>query len=59
MMADKKVLATSSGIYAVKDGKTVALAQGVEFSIDLTQAEKLAKRGKVELVNNSKPAAKK
>jgi hypothetical protein len=57
MMADKKVLATSSGIYTVKDGKTVALAQGVEFSIDSTQAEKLARRGKVELVMN-KPEPK-
>jgi len=53
-MADRKVLATSSGLYAVKDGKTVNLAQGVEFSIDSEQAEKLAKRGKVELVNNTK-----
>ena len=57
MMADKKVLATSSGIYTVKDGQTVALAQGVEFSIDSAQAEKLAKRGKVELVMN-KPEPK-
>ena len=57
-MANKKVLATSSGIYAVKDGKTVPLAQGVEFSIDSVQAEKLAKRGKVKFVTN-KPVAEK
>lgn len=57
-MADKKVLATSSGLYAVKDGKTVELAQGVEFSISAEQADKLAKRGKVELVNNTKPEPK-
>lgn len=58
-MADKKVLATSSGIYVVKEGKTLPIAQGVEFSIDSEQADKLAKRGKVELVTNSKSTAKK
>jgi hypothetical protein len=57
-MSDTKVLATSSGIYAVKDGKTVALSPGVEFNIDSKQAESLAKRGKVELVNNTKPETK-
>lgn len=51
-MADKKVLATSSGLYAVKDGKTVHIAPGVEFAIDSEQAEKLAKRNKVQLVMN-------
>lgn len=59
-MAEQKVLVTSSGVYAVKDGQTVALAQGVEFIIDSLQAEKLAKRGRVQLVlNEPKPTAKK
>lgn len=53
-MADKKVLVTSKGVYAVKDGKTEALELGAEVSLDAEQAEKLAKRGRVELLTNSK-----
>ncbi len=58
-MADKKVLVTTSGVYALDDkGNTVELAQGSEAILEQKQAESLAKRGRVELVNNSKPQSK-
>ena len=57
-MADKKVLVTSGGVYAVKDGKTLPLEEGTEVSIDAEQADKLAQRGRVELVSNSKTEPK-
>ena len=57
-MANKRVLVTSSGVYAVKDGITQHLVHGEESSIDAAQADKLAERGRVELIINKKPKAK-
>ena len=54
MMANKKVLVTSKGVYAVADGKTIELPLNSEQSIPADQAEKLVGRGRVELINNSK-----
>lgn len=52
-MADKKVLVTTGGVYAVKDGKTLPLDKGTEASIEAEQADKLVKQGRVGLVLNS------
>jgi len=53
-MANKTVLVTSNGVYAVEDGKTKVLTQGEKVSLESEQADKLVKRGRVELVNNTK-----
>jgi hypothetical protein len=57
-MANKRVLATSSGVYAVDDGKTVEVSTDNATSIDEKQAERLAELGKVTFVTNQKSADK-
>ena len=59
-MANKRVLITSSGCYAVSDkGATVELEVGEEVLIEDFQAAVFIKVGKAELVINKKKAAKK
>ena len=59
-MANKRVLITSSGCYAVNDkGATVALDAGEDVLIEDVQAAVFIKAGKAELVINKKKAAKK
>ena len=59
-MANKRVLITSSGCYAVSDkGATVELEVGEEVLIEDFQAAVFIKVGKAELVVNKKKAAKK
>ena len=56
-MANKRVLVTSKGCYAVNDkGVTVELKAGEEVSIEDTQAAVFVKSGKAELVNNKQKA---
>ena len=55
-MANKKVLITSRGCYAVdNDGVTVELESGKEASIADTQADVFLRSGKAQLIVN-KPA---
>lgn len=55
-MANKKVLVTSRGCYAVNDdGVTVELENGKEVSIADTQADIFLRSGKAKLIVN-KPA---
>ena len=59
-MANKRVLITSSGCYAVSDkGATVELEVGEEVLIEDFQAAVFIKVGKAELVINKKKSAKK
>tara|TARA_R110000796_G_scaffold125907_1_gene240507 strand:- start:237 stop:506 length:270 start_codon:yes stop_codon:yes gene_type:complete len=59
-MANKRVLVTSKGCYAVSDkGATVELEVGEEVLIEDFQAAVFIKVGKAELVVNKKKAAKK
>tara|TARA_R110000803_G_scaffold93898_1_gene161378 strand:+ start:112 stop:399 length:288 start_codon:yes stop_codon:yes gene_type:complete len=59
-MANKKVLITSSGCYAVSEkGTTVELVSGDEVLIEDFQASVFIKAGKAELVVNKKKAVKK
>tara|TARA_R110000772_G_scaffold225042_1_gene335721 strand:- start:66 stop:245 length:180 start_codon:yes stop_codon:yes gene_type:complete len=52
-MANKRVLITSSGCYAVNDkGATVELEVGVESEIEDVQADVFVKVGKAELIIN-------
>ena len=52
-MANKKLLITSRGCYAVSDdGVTVELADGKEVVIDDTQAAVFLRSGKAQLVIN-------
>ena len=56
-MANKRVLVTSKGCYAVNDkGATVELKAGEEGSIEDAQAAVFVKSGKAELVNNKQKA---
>ena len=56
-MANKRVLVTSKGCYAVNDkGVTVELKAGEEVSIEDAQAAVFIKSGKAELVNNKQKA---
>ena len=56
-MANKRVLITSKGCYAVSDkGVTVELKAGEEVSIEDAQAAVFIKSGKAELVNNKQKA---
>ena len=56
-MANKRVLVTSKGCYAVNDkGVTVELKAGEEVSIEDVQAAVFIKSGKAELVNNKQKA---
>ena len=59
-MANKRVLVTSKGCYAVNDkGVTVELKAGEEVSIEDAQAAVFVKVGKAKLVTNKKKAVKK
>jgi hypothetical protein len=52
-MANKKVLITSRGCYAVNtDGVTVELESGKETSIEDTQADVFVRSGKAQLIIN-------
>ena len=57
-MTDKRVLVTSSGVYAVKDGVTLPLTVGDEVELEAAQADNLAGRGKVEFIINVPPKPK-
>jgi hypothetical protein len=51
-MANQKVLITSSGCYAVKDGVTIELKAGEESEVEDVQAAVFVKVGKAELIIN-------
>jgi hypothetical protein len=56
-MAAKRVLITSSGCYAVKDGLTIELKAGEESEVEDVQADVFVKVGKAKLIIN-KPKQK-
>ena len=59
-MANKRVLVTSKGCYAVSDkGVTIELKAGEEASIEDAQAAVFVKVGKAKLIINKKKAVKK